>query len=425
MSPQSDPSRATHDAERPWRPTASVLTVGSELVEGLRVDTNTREVAFALASTGYRVVETVSVADDVDAVARSLERLCARDALVVVTGGLGPTHDDVTREAAGRALGLGLHPDETLFADLRRAATRHRDPRAAEQVLRQADVLEGALVIAPVTGTAPGQVVSTPAGRLALLPGPPAEMRPMLEQLVSDIAPGPGRAAHRELGCVGITESDAQVRASEVLAGASGIDFTILARPGDVRIILLDAGAGRPALDRATDDVAQALSEHVYATDESTLPEAVLDGARSRAIRVAVAESCTGGMVAAALTDIAGSSDVLLGGIVAYSNMAKTDLLGVDPHVLDRYGAVSSETAEAMADGARSELRADVAVAVTGVAGPGGGTAEKPVGLVWFGVSSQRGTHSTSHSFPGDRSAIRIRATSTALDLLRREIAEW
>ena len=408
--------------ERPTRPTASILTVGSELVEGLRIDTNTREVAFALASAGYRVVEAVSVGDEVDAVAEALERLCARDSFVVATGGLGPTHDDVTREAAARALGLPLAQDPTLLESLRAAGRRHTDPRAAEQVLRQADVLEGALVIPAVTGTAPGQVVATPAGRLALLPGPPTEMRPMLERLVGDIAPGPGRPVHRELGCVGISESDVQVRASEALGARTGIDLTVLARPGDVRVILFDAGAGERALAEAIRQVADALGEHVYATDESTLPEVILAAARERDLLLAVTESCTGGMVSAALTDVPGSSDVFLGGAVAYADSAKIALLGVSLKTLDEHGAVSAETAEEMARGVMDRLGADVAVAVTGIAGPGGGTAEKPVGLVWFGVCSSRGCHETSRNSPGDRAIIRVRATSTALDLLRREI---
>ncbi len=411
--------------ERPARPTASILTVGSELVEGLRVDTNTREVAFALASAGYRVVEAVSVGDDMDAVAHSLERLCARDPLVVATGGLGPTHDDVTREAAARALSLPLVQDPVLLDVLRAAARRHKDPRAAEQVMRQADVLQGALVIPAVAGTAPGQVMATPAGRLALLPGPPAEMQPMLKQLVAEIAPGPGRPAHRELGCVGITESDAQVRASEALADARGVDFTVLARPGDVRIILLDAGAGEEGLDRALHAVAAGLGDRVYATDESTLPEVVLAAARERGLRIALAESCTGGRIAVSLTDVPGASDVFKGGVVAYANAAKAALLGVRDETLDRCGAVSREVVAEMAQGALSRFGADVAVAVSGVAGPTGGTADKPVGLVWFGIRAARGSHETSHTFPGDRAGIHIRATSTALDLLRREIARW
>ncbi len=404
------------------RPTASVLTVGTELVEGLRVDTNTREVAFALASAGYRVVEAVSVGDDVDAIAAALARLCVRDSLVIATGGLGPTHDDVTREAAARALEVPLTQDPALVDRLRAAGRWHRDPRAIEQLLRQADVLEGAIVLDAVTGTAPGQVIATPGGRLALLPGPPTEMRPMLERVANELAPGPGRPAHREIGCVGITESDAQVRASAALADARGVDLTVLASPGDVRIILFDGGAGEPALEAAADAASEALGEYVYARDESSLPEAILAAYRERGWHVALAESCTGGMISVALTAVAGSSDVFRGGVVSYANAAKIDLLGVEPATLEEHGAVSRLTAAEMAAGALRRFGADVAVSVTGIAGPSGDTAEKPVGLVWFGVASQAQAREIVRTYSGDRAGIRIRATTTALDLLRREV---
>lgn len=405
-------------------PSASILTVGSELTEGLRIDTNTREIAFALGSAGYRVCEAVSVGDDIDAVASTLERLCARDSLVVVTGGLGPTHDDITREGASRALGLGLAPDAELARWLESAARRHTDAHAAEQVYRQAEVLEGALVLAPVTGTAPGQVVSTPAGKLALLPGPPAEMRPMLTRLAEEIAPGPGRAGVRHIGCTGMTESDAQVLASRALRGRAGIALTVLARPGDVQVLLLDEGAGEDALACAASDVAASLGDRVYAVDGSTLAETVLTLARKRSVTLAVAESCTGGMIAAALTDVAGSSDVFAGGVVSYANSAKTALLGVSHDALAHHGAVSADVAVKMAAGVAAALGANAAIAVTGIAGPGGGTQDKPVGLVWFAVASGAGVHAESRRFPGDRTAIRLRATTHALDLLRRTILD-
>jgi len=404
------------------RPTASIVTVGSELTEGLRLDTNTREIAFALSTSGYHVLETVSVGDETDVLADALARLCARDALVVVTGGLGPTHDDITREAASRALRRPLTRERGLEDLLEPATKRHIDERAAEQVLRQADLLEGADVILPATGTAPGQVVPTPAGLLALLPGPPAEMRPMLAKVVGDIAPGPGRSAVRELGVVGYTESDVQVRASAALEAHPRVAFTVLASPGDVHVLLLDDGAGESGLDAAVRAVAASLGDRVYASDGSTLPEALVHASVARGATLAVAESCTGGMVASRLTDVAGSSAAFLGGVVAYSNDAKIALLGVSPNTLSTHGAVSGPTAEEMAAGVRLALRADIAVAVTGVAGPSGGTPDKPVGLVWFGLATNTGIASFSRDIPGDRFAVRTRATATALDALRREV---
>jgi nicotinamide-nucleotide amidase len=404
------------------RPTASIVTVGSELTEGLRLDTNTREIAFALSTSGYHVLETASVGDHTEILADVLARLSARDALVVVTGGLGPTHDDITREAASQALRRPLLRAPELVELLLPATRRHSDERAMEQVLRQAELLEGADVILPVTGTAPGQFVATPAGLLVLLPGPPAEMRPMLSRLVTDIAPGPSRASVRELGCVGLTESDAQVRATAALSAHPGVAFTVLASPGDVHILLLDDGAGERALDAAAEAVTVALGARIYSTDGSTLAEAVVRSAIERGITLGLAESCTGGLVAARLTDVPGSSATFLGGVVAYSNGAKFALLGVSTETLARHGAVSAETAEEMAAGARTALGADIAVAVTGVAGPSGGSPDKPVGLVWFGLATASGTTSFSRGIPGDRAAVRIRAASTALDTLRREV---
>jgi len=244
----------------------------------------------------------------------------------------------------------------------------------------------------------------------------------MLECVAREMAPGQGRALHLELGCVGVTESDAQVKASEALTDTPGVDLTVLARPGDVRIILFDAGAGEDALRLAADQVAARLGDCVYARDESSLPEAVLTAYRERGRHIALAESCTGGMISAALTDVPGSSDVFCGGIVSYANSAKIDLLGVGTETLRTYGAVSRETAAQMAAGARHRFGADVAVSVTGIAGPSSGTAEKPIGLVWFGIASDLGDHETMRTFPGDRAGIRILATITALDLLRREV---
>ena len=414
-------------------PTAAVVTIGTELVEGARVDTNTAEIARALAPRGFSVLETVSVGDDVALLAEELARLTHCRDLIVTTGGLGPTHDDITREAASRALELELVLDPRLAGMLVAVQKRHADPAAAERVLVQAMVFPGAEVIDFTTGTAPGLVVRAASGAtLALLPGPPSEMRPMLAALLERyelVFSEP-----RLLGVVGLSESDAQVRVERAIGPIDGVGFTILARPGDVRVILTDKGCGRVGLDMAADMAALALGEHCYAADASTLAEVVIREAAARGLTIALAESCTGGMVAAALTDVPGSSDVLIGGVVAYSNLAKTRLLGVPAELIDVHGAVSAECVEAMALGARNAFdQADLAVAVSGIAGPGGGSADKPVGTVWFGVLSSRlapeaaGTQAATQSVqfrrtlpPTSREAVRARATSIALDCLRR-----
>lgn len=400
--------------------TAAVVTVGTELVSGLLVDTNTSEISLALVRAGVRVVEAVSVADDEAVLAATLRRLVADVDLVVVTGGLGPTHDDVTRQAASAALGLPLIRDPAIEAVLARSAVRHTDARAAELVYSQADVLDGAAVLPALLGTAPGQVVPTPRGSLVLLPGPPREMRPLLAALSAQW--GQDATPPVVLRCSGVSESDMQLATQDVLAGRTDIDLTVLAAPGDVRIVLFDRGVGAYGLAAVGADVAVRLGPVCYSTDGSSLPETVLRLARERGATVGTAESCTGGLVAASLTEVAGASDVFAGSIVSYSDQTKTCLLDVSPGLLARYGAVSEQAARAMAEGARAALGVSHAAAVTGIAGPGGGSDAKPVGTVWFAVTSDDSNIAEERHFPGDRDMVRLRSTAFALDLLRRSL---
>jgi nicotinamide-nucleotide amidase len=403
---------------------AAIVTVGSELVEGLRIDTNTAEVAREIVQYGFVVEEAVSVADSAEKLSATLARLTTAYSLVVVTGGLGPTHDDITREAAAAALGLAMRDDPVLLEFLEPFLGRHADPRSRQQVLTQALVLDGAEVLAPATGTAAGQVIPTRTGNLVLLPGPPSEMRPMLASALSRFTRV--RAVPRELGVTGMPESDIQHAAQEALADFADVGLTVLAKPGDVRVILFDEGAAEPKLAEAAACVATAIGDACYSTDGASLAQVVVREAAVRGVTLALAESCTGGMIAAELTNIPGASEVFLGGGVVYSNASKTALLGVDPAELALHGAVSRRTAELMATGARQRFGADICVSVTGVAGPDGGSAEKPVGTVWFGVDSKFEAGSTvQHSVDwrgASRSAIRARATARALDILRREV---
>lgn len=401
---------------------ASIVTVGTELVEGLRVDTNTAEIALALHGVGFSVLETVSVADDLVSLARTLRRLTESCDLVVATGGLGPTHDDVTREAASKALDRPLARDERLAELLLPVAERLSDPAAAAQVYRQADVLHGATVIDATTGTAPGLLVPTKRGLLALLPGPPREMRPMLAA-VCERYHETGSVVH-ELGVAGLSESDAQVAVQRVLRSHPGVRLTVLAKPGDVKVLLLDDGAGEAALARAASEVADALGDDCYAADGVTLSEAVIRDAVARRLSFGFAESCTGGLAAAAITDVPGASAVFKGGVTAYDNQVKIDLLDVPGGLLAQYGAVSEETARAMAEGARLRLGCDVACSVTGIAGPGGATPGRPVGLVWFAVADEEGSVAVVRRFPesNGRAVIRERSVAVMLDLLRRHL---
>jgi nicotinamide-nucleotide amidase len=399
---------------------AAIVTVGTELLRGLSVDTNTSDIAQALGAVGVEVGEAVSVADDAAALAAHLRRCSAAYDLVVVTGGLGPTHDDVTREAAAAALGLGMARDPRIEAGLRSVAARNSDPRAAEQTYTQADVLEGARVLDAIRGTAPGQVVPTPRGELVLRPGPPREMRPLLDVYLAgwpDAA-----AAPVVLRCSGLGESDLQMAAQDVLQGRTDVELTVLAAPGEVKVVLFDRGAGAAGLAEAGAAIAGMVGEACYSTDGRSLAQVVLDRARTAGMRLATAESCTGGLVAAALTEVPGASAAFLGGAVTYSDEMKTTILGVDPTLIATFGAVSDVVAREMACGARDVSGADLAVSVTGIAGPDGGSAEKPVGTVWFGIAGPDGVRAEHRRFSGDRHTVRERSVATALDLLRRAL---
>lgn len=404
--------------------TAAVITVGSELVSGSRVDTHTAEIARELLRRAITVEEATSVGDSARVLSGVVSRCVGTFDLVIVTGGLGPTHDDITREAVAQALGATLQRDDRIVELLQPIRTRHSNPEAFTQVLRQADVIPGAEVFDATTGTAPGQVIGVGSTTLALLPGPPAEMRPMLARLL-DRYPLV-RESVRELGVADSAETDIQLTVSGVLNGFPGIGFTILAKPGDVRVLLTDEGAGSTVLDDAVHVIARQLGDRCYTIEGDSLAATVVGAARETGVRIAVAESCTGGMVAAEITSVPGASEVFMGAAVTYANQAKTDVLDVPPGLLAQYGAVSEECARAMAEGVLDRFGADVSVAVTGVAGPGGGTVEKPVGTVWFAtaVRDSDGPVTSSailRSFPPmSRDAIRDRATVVALDSLRR-----
>lgn len=402
--------------------TAAVVTVGTELTTGHRLDTNGAEVALALVNAGYVVAEMVSVPDDRGAIERVLRGLTARHKMVIVTGGLGPTHDDVTREAAAQMLGRTLIRDAAIAEALAARVSVHHEPASMLSLLHQADVIDGARVLGATTGTAPGQVIENAGHTLVILPGPPHEMRPMLHQALS------GRVAAAPpvtLRCVGITESDAGSRVLPLIERYPDVELTLLGGPGQVDVILVSRSGDPASLSDATAAAFAALGDSCFSSDGSTLPETVIRLATERGVRLATAESCTGGLVAAALTDVPGSSQVFGGSVIAYANETKSALLEVDPALLAAHGAVSEPVARAMARGALGIPGTTLAVATTGIAGPGGGSPDKPLGTVWFAVATAAGVEfAEQHRYGGDRMMVRHRALTTALDLLRRSLLE-
>ncbi len=407
---------------------AACVAVGSELLGSTRLDTNSLEVTHALAGCGVPVVEKRVVGDDEGQIAEALRELLGRVDLVIVTGGLGPTADDVTREAAARALGRTLREDPALAQRLGERF-RHAGRRMPELALRMAMVVEGARVLANVNGAAPGLLLEDDGRVVVLLPGVTWEMRAMLEGEVLPVVRergGDGVRLERTLVLTGALESLVEERVRSLYDRFGRENVTILAATGVVRLVLTAAGEAAWAasrLDEMTAAFSAAAGDDLAGIDIGGPAEAVLETLRRRGATLAVAESCTGGLVGALLTEVAGSSDVYLGGMVPYSNSAKERLLGVPADLFAAHGAVSDAVALAMAEGARTRLAADWGVGITGIAGPSGGTPEKPVGLVYWAVAGAAGQWHGHRVFPGDREAVRRWSATMALDLLRRVAA--
>lgn len=413
--------------------TARIVAIGSELLTLGRADTNSPYIAAQLHDIGLAVTATSVVGDEVAALADVLRHAVSRADLVVCTGGLGPTADDRTRDVAAEVLGLPLDEDAAIVAAIRARFDR-RGLAMPEINRRQAQVLRGATVLANVKGTAPGQWVPSASGALLLLPGPPREMYPMLAHaLDTHVVPrwGGARARRRTIVIAGRSESWVDEQVAPIYEPwadtAPAIATTILASLGTIELHLSARGADATAIDRRLDAALDALTARlgadVVSRDGASLEQVVGRSLVARGWRVAVAESCTGGQVTTRLTDVPGSSAYVDRAVVAYSNEAKTQALGVPAALIAEHGAVSDAVAAAMAVGVRERSGVEIGAAVTGVAGPDGGTEAKPVGLVWFAVSGPFGTVTRRALFPGDRTAVRTFASTMALDVLRRYLA--
>jgi len=415
------------------RPRAAIVVTGSELVRGERSDLNGPFLAQETLSLGLEPARITIVGDRPDELKAALAEALEAD-LCLVSGGLGPTHDDRTVEVVGQALGLDLVLDPGLHAEIeavsRTVAERLRRPYADfEHGVRKQATLPAGAVSLGLAGTAPGMVLQTEQAAVVVLPGPPAELRRLWPRAletepvrrVLERARPPGR---RVLRFYGASESAVAKALAEAGGDGNGVEATICARDFEIHVdLLVEPGAGARAdeLERA---LVEPLRRYLFTRDERPVEELVLGLCRTRGWTLATAESITGGLVAARLTTVPGSSDVVAGGIVAYANEVKETELGVPAELLARHGAVSPETAAAMAAGVRARLGVDVGVAVTGIAGPGGGTPEKPVGLVYLHAEAPDGSSALEFNFPADRESIRRRTTVAALHLVRRLLAQ-
>jgi len=415
------------------RPRAAIVVTGSELVRGEREDRNGPFLAAEVLRLGLEP-ERITIVGDRPA---DLERALA-DGLVadicLVSGGLGPTHDDRTIEVIAKAAGRKLVVDEALESEIaevsRMIAERLRRPYSefTVGVRKQATLPEGATSLG-LAGTAPGVVLETDGCVVVALPGPPRELRRLWPRAVEsepvrrvlERAPARGRYVLRFFGT---PESAVAQALADAGGDGDGVEATICAREFEIHVdLVVEPGAEERAAALAG-ALRGSLGRYLFTEDERSIAEIVLDLCRERRLTLATAESCTGGLVAARLTSVAGSSDVFRGSLVAYSDDLKERELGVPRELLESHGAVSDEAAQAMARGARDRLGTDVAVSVTGIAGPNGGTEEKPVGLVFLSAVGPDGEEARRIDLPGDRDMVRGRATAAALHLVRRLLTQ-
>jgi nicotinamide-nucleotide amidase len=411
---------------------SEIIAVGSEMLTPFRQDTNSLYLTEKFNELGVTVAFKTIVGDRRKDLIGVIRSALARTDIVVLMGGLGPTEDDLTREAVAEALSLALHRDPEQLANLHVRAAAWRIPMP-ENNLKQADVLEGAVVLPNANGSAPGQWVDTTFSGyrklLMLVPGPPSECCPLFE---SECIPRlravlPVRhIATRTLKAAMIPESQADKLLAPIYKPYTDVETTILAHTGDIQLTLLCAKSNPETAHQRVDELAshmeEALEDWLYSSDGESLEQIVLYYLGLRQATLSVAESCTGGMIAERITQVPGSSRSFLGGAIVYSNALKIAFANVPPDTLASHGAVSPEVAEALAKGIRQRTGSTLGLGVTGIAGPSGGTEAKPVGLVYIALSDAQKTEVVEKNFRGDRDRVRQWATQQALDLIRRRL---
>jgi nicotinamide-nucleotide amidase len=402
---------------------AAIVVTGSELVRGDRTDLNGPFLARSLLSLGVEPAQVRIVGDAPMELEAAIRDGLTHD-LLVCSGGLGPTHDDRTVELLARASGRELGVDEALAQEVSRRSRVQYIPG----IRKQATLPEGALVVG-IAGTAPALVLEAGECVAVVLPGPPRELQELwpraletepLQRLLAQARP----PLRRVLRFYGAGESIVAEAFAAAGGDGDGIEMTICARDFETHLDLFVAQGAEARAEELEQMLVASLDNYLFSRTDTPIETLVLDECRSRGLTLVTAESCTGGLVAARLTSVPGSSDVFVGGIVSYADAVKIGELGVPEELLLRHGAVSAEVARSMAHGARERLRADVSVAVTGIAGPGGGTPEKPVGLVYLHAAGPGVDDVGELNFPGDRATIRSRATVAALHLVRTLVAE-
>ena len=404
---------------------AIFIAVGSELLDLDRIDTNSLYVARRLREKGILMDMKVVVGDHTDNLSWIVKKACQRAQLVILSGGLGPTEDDITREAVAAALKRKLVFQEQILADLEKIFQR-RGMAMPEINARQAFIIEGSEVITNPVGTAPGLFLADENCKVLLLPGPPNEMIAVFEDVFArHIASASNYFIYsRTFKLSGIGESDVDSRIADIYRKYRNPVTTILASQGVIELHFLGRSKNsdeeaRRLTDELAEKVGDRLREFIFSEKDISLPEAVVEELKERKLTLAVAESCSGGGLGNQITNVAGSSEVFLGGVIAYANSLKTGLLGVPEEVLKNHGAVSKQMAQAMAAGVRRLCGADIGLAITGIAGPGGASADKPKGLVHIHLNAENCDREMRQLFSGSREMIKMRAITQALNLVR------
>jgi len=411
---------------------AEIIAVGSELLTPFRQDTNSLYLTAQLNQLGVEVVFKTIVGDSLRRLAQAASQALSRADVIIFMGGLGPTEDDLTREAVASALRLELHRDAAIVAAIEQRFAARGWKMAANNV-KQGDVIAGATVLPNANGTAPGQWISGKYDGsdkiILLLPGPPHELKALFEeQCIERLRAKVPRQfiATRELKVTGLGESHVDARIAPIYKTFKDVDTTILAGAGEIQLHLRSRAASLEAAQARVDElvgkIEEELGDYVFSDNGDSMEQIVGYYLQMRGATLAVAESCTGGLVGERITSVSGSSRYFLGGAIVYSNQLKTSLAGVDTELLANHGAVSREVAVALAEGIRRRCKSTLGLGVTGIAGPNGGTPEKPVGLVFHALASDAGTEVVERKFPGDRKRIRWFASQQALDMVRRKL---
>ncbi len=407
---------------------ASIVSIGNELLSGQTVDTNTTYLSSELLSIGIPVVNSYTVGDDMDAIVRAFNLASADADIVLATGGLGPTGDDLTRQGLANFLGVELQLQTGLLDRIQNFFTK-RNLQMSEKNKIQAYIPAGAKALANPLGTAPGIIAEVKGKLLISLPGVPSEMKQMFaESVLPELQRFAGTQAVvvRKLKCFGTGESNIAELLGPLMQRERNPLIDCTAKYGIITLTITatakDKDEAHQMAEESEKSLRNKLGELVYGTEEQALAEVVGEKLARQKMTIAVAESCTGGTLAKLLTDIPGASGYFTHGWVTYSNTAKTGELGVPSDLIEKYGAVSEQVAQAMAQGARKKARTDFSIGITGIAGPAGQTEQKPVGLVYISIDSDNGWDTKRCLFSGDRRFIRLRAAQTALNMLRMKL---